>query len=262
MLANITPVLLTFNEAPNLARSLEALSWATEIVVVDSFSDDATVDIARGNPRVRLVQRRFDSHARQWNFAVHETGIGTDWVLALDADYLVSDLLVEEIRALAPESRTQGYRTCIQYCVAGRPLRSSVYPPVTTLFRRAAGHYTQDGHTQRLEVEGEVATLKGLIRHDDRKSLSRWLASQAHYARLEAEKLDGAAAAGLSLPDRIRKLVVVAPPMMFLYSLFVRGTVLDGLPGLYYSLQRATAELILSLHLLERRLARVRGTRP
>jgi glycosyltransferase involved in cell wall biosynthesis len=256
MLADITPVLLTWNEAPNLARTLAPLSWAAEIVVVDSFSDDGTVEIARSHPRVRLVQREFDSHAQQWNFAVHETGIRTEWVLALDADYVLSDALVDELRMLTPGPTIQGYEVRFQYCIEGRRLRRSVYPPVTTLFRREVGRYVQDGHTQRLAIEGDVARLEAVIRHDDRKPLRRWLASQAGYACLEAEKLDAAVAGTLNLADRARGLLIVAPPAVFLYALFVRGTILDGLPGLYYALQRGTAELILSLHLIQRRLER------
>src|SRR6266853_1961071 len=87
MLGAITPVILTFNEAPNIGRTLERLPWARRIVVVDSFSDDDTGAIVTRYPKAELFRRRFDSHANQWNFAIHETGINTEWILALDADY-------------------------------------------------------------------------------------------------------------------------------------------------------------------------------
>ena len=70
MLEDITPVILTFNEEANIGRTLERLNWARDIVVVDSFSTDATVSIASRNNRVRVFQRVFDSHALQWNFAI------------------------------------------------------------------------------------------------------------------------------------------------------------------------------------------------
>ncbi|HEU5130546.1 MAG TPA: glycosyltransferase, partial [Pyrinomonadaceae bacterium] len=93
MLTDITPLILTYNEAPNIARSLSALTWANDIVVVDSFSDDDTVAIARSDSRVRVFQRAFDTHRNQWEFGLKETGISTPWVLALDADYVLSDEL-------------------------------------------------------------------------------------------------------------------------------------------------------------------------
>src|ERR671912_271723 len=102
MLDQITPLVLTYNEAPNIARTLSALSWARDIVVVDSFSDDETVKIASSVPRVRVFQRAFDCHRNQWEFGLKETGITTPWVLALDADYVISDKLGAELKTLQP----------------------------------------------------------------------------------------------------------------------------------------------------------------
>src|SRR5215510_832543 len=106
MLDQITPLILTYNEAPNIGRTLEQLRWARDIVVVDSFSADNTVEIASSFPQVRVLQRKFDSHEKQWNFGLQETGIATKWVLALDADYFVTDELVEELKSLVPDTQT------------------------------------------------------------------------------------------------------------------------------------------------------------
>jgi glycosyltransferase involved in cell wall biosynthesis len=250
----ITPVILTLNEAPNLERTLAALGWARDIVVVDSGSDDVTLDIARRHANVRTFTRAFDTHAAQWNYAIGSTGIASDWILALDADYVLTPELVEEMRGLVPPDTVAGYRTRFVYCVGGRPLRASVYPPVLTLFRRGRGAYGQDGHTQRLELDGAEARLAHPIRHDDRKPLARWLASQARYMKLEARKLAAAPSGSLDLPDRLRKAIVIAPGAVLVYLLLVRGLALDGRAGLYYALQRATAEALLALHLLEQRL--------
>ena len=65
MLDQITPLLLTYNESPNIQRILNKLDWAREIVVVDSFSDDDTPTILGNYPTVRMFQRRFDNHANQ-----------------------------------------------------------------------------------------------------------------------------------------------------------------------------------------------------
>src|SRR5262245_10581652 len=88
VLEHTTPVILTFNEEANIARTLERLFWADDIVVVDSFSTDATGEIARRFPQVRFFQHTFKSHASQWNFATRETGVMSEWILSLDADYV------------------------------------------------------------------------------------------------------------------------------------------------------------------------------
>src|SRR5690349_18976640 len=174
MLEQITPLILTYNEAPNVARALGGLSWAREIVVVDSFSDDETVQIASSFPNVRVVQRAFDNHRNQWDYGLKETGIATPWVLALDADYVVTDELVSELKTLQPNKKIDGYRASFIYCINGKKLRSGIYPPVTVLYRREAATYIQDGHTQRVALEGAIEDLREPLLHDDRKPFRRW----------------------------------------------------------------------------------------
>ena len=251
MLERITPVILTLNEAPNLPRTLDGLHWARRIVVVDSYSNDETLAILAGMENVHVFQRRFDDHASQWSFALRETGIDSEWVLALDADYVLTPALVEELRRLQPTADIGGYRTAFSYCALGKPLRGSAYPPVTTLYRRANAHYTQDGHTQRVVVTGKVEALHEKIHHDDRKPLGAWLASQAKYMAMEARKLRGKSLGQLSAADRVRRLVPLAPFLMFFYCAVWKRNLLDGRAGLYYSLQRTLAEILLMLYLLE-----------
>jgi glycosyltransferase involved in cell wall biosynthesis len=246
MIDQITPLILTYNEAPNIARTLASVSWASDIIVVDSFSNDDTVKIASSFPRVRVFQRAFDCHSKQWEFGLKQTGIATSWVLALDADYVVSNELTSEIETLRPGATTVGYRASFVYCIKGRELRSGIYPPVTVLYRRDAASYIQDGHTQRVALKGSVENLSAPMLHDDRKSLKRWLASQSRYTELEAQKLRAANPAELNLADRLRRWRIVVPPAMLVYCLIVRGGIFDGWAGFYYAFQRATAELMLS----------------
>ena len=258
---DITGVILTFNEAPNIARTLGPLSWLRDIVIVDSMSSDGTAELAAAFPNVRVVTRAFTTHAEQWNFALEETGVDTEWVLALDADYVLSDALSRELQALQPEPAVSGFAASFDYCVDGQPLRGAAYPPVTVLYRRARGRYEQDGHTQRIHLRGEVRRLSARIRHDDRKPLSHWLAAQARYMALEADKLAGPRPGPLGLADRLRRWIVVAPPAMFVYCYFLRGGILDGKAGLFYALQRAASELILSLFLVRRAMPSWQGVR-
>lgn len=252
--ANVTPVILTMNEAANIARCLEGLRWARRVVVVDSGSTDDTLAICAGFGNVDVRHRKFDQHASQWNWAVHETGVDTDWVLALDADYAVNGDFLREASGAIGSAEYAGVRARFRYCIHGRTLRASLYPPVTVLFRRERGRYAQDGHTQRLVVNGAVTEIATPIAHDDRKPLSTWIAAQDRYSTLECDWLCAKAADGLSMPDRIRRWIVVAPWLVPLYCLLFRGLLLDGRAGVYYALQRGIAESMLALKLLERKL--------
>jgi glycosyltransferase involved in cell wall biosynthesis len=256
VLDNVTPLILTLDEEANIARVLDKLRWAKKVVVLDSGSIDGTAAVCAQHPNVRLVVRPFDQHAAQWNFGLKSTGIESDWVLALDADYVLTDAFIETLQRLQPPPDTAGYRARFRYCLFGEPLSGSLYPPVVVLFRRESARYVQDGHTQRLVLDGQAADLDGEILHDDRKPLSRWLAAQARYARLEAEWLSGKGWAELSWQDRTRKLVVLAPLFAPVYSLTFGKGIRDGRRGLYYAIQRGMAEAILSLELLQMRLER------
>lgn len=251
MLSQITPLILTFNEAPNIGRTLERLRWARDIIIVDSFSDDETLEIVSSFPQVRVYQRAFESHEKQWNFGLEETGINSEWILALDGDYILTEEFLAEAKALNPDPHTNGYRAEFVYCVNGRRLRSGIYPPATVLYRNGQASYVQDGHTQKLVIEGRIENLRSPILHDDRKSLSRWLQAQTSYIKLEANKLLSQSGESLSWTDRIRRWRIVAPPAMLFYCLILHGGILDGWAGFYYAFQRALAELMLSLHLLE-----------
>lgn len=255
MLNQITPLILTYNEAPNIGRTLNQLQWASDIVVVDSFSDDETLNILKTFPQVRVYQRKFDSHGQQWSFGLTKTGISSEWVLALDADYVLTDDFSTELRDLNTEPEINGYRARFIYCVHGRRITSGVYPPVTVLYRRERAHYEQDGHTQRVVIEGRVTELKSPLLHDDRKSLRRWLNTQADDTKLEAEKLLAVPASSMRWSDRIRSWRVIASPAMLFYCLIIRRGVFEGWAGFYYAFQRALAELTVSLYLIDHDLA-------
>lgn len=249
-LEEITPLILTYNEAPNLARTLARLSWAHEVVVLDSFSTDATKEIAVAFPNVRFEERSFDDHTTQWNHGLDLCR--TEWVLALDADYVLGPGFEDELAHL--NATADAYNAGFRYLIFGESLRASLYPPRAVLFDKSRCRYVQDGHTQLLNVPGEQGYLETKIDHDDRKPLTRWFSSQDKYALLEAEKLSSADPANLRLQDKLRLTCWAAVPASLIYTLLVKGTLWDGWCGWYYALQRMLAEMLLALRLIERKM--------
>jgi glycosyltransferase involved in cell wall biosynthesis len=247
----ITPLIITYDEASNIGRTLSKLSWAQRIVVIDSGSTDGTVEMLRGYPQVEVIQRPFIDAARQCNFGL--TQVTSPWVLSLDADYELSDELIRELASLTPPDSVDGYRVRFVYRIYGRPLSGSLYPPRTVLYRKDKASYRQEGHTQRVVLDGQILRLNGVVYHDDRKSLARWMTSQQRYAREEAEYLLDRPPAALPRTDRIRLMGWPAPIGVFFYTLLVKGSLFDGWPGWYYALQRTIAEMLLALELLDRR---------
>lgn len=249
---DLTALILTYNERANIERSLAALSSIEQIVIIDSFSTDETLALIQAvRPDAVIHQRAFDSFAEQCNFGL--SNITTPWVLSLDADYIPSPELSREIKALEPSENVNGYAAAFRYCVFGRPLRTTIYPPRTVLYRREQARYENEGHGHKVRVSGVVLSLRGVIDHDDRKPLSRWLQSQDGYFKIEARHLLVTPNERLNRQDRLRKKIFFAPWVIFLYLLIGRGLILDGWAGWFYVAQRTIAEALLSLRLLTER---------
>jgi glycosyltransferase involved in cell wall biosynthesis len=253
-LDEVTPLILTYDEAPNIERTLAPLAWAKEILVIDSGSSDGTLDLLARHANVRVVHRAFDDHTSQWNFGLDL--VNTPWVLSLDADYVLGEDFICELQALAPCNELVAYFAGFRYVVFRRPLRATLYPERAVLFRRKSCRYAADGHTQTLRPCGQTGRLAARIDHDDRKPLRRWLSSQRAYAVLEAEELLSKARGRTSAVDWLRRQILFAAPAALLYTLVFRRCLLDGWRGWYYAMQRAYAELLLSLELLDRKLQR------
>lgn len=250
---DITPLLITYNEIQNIERTLAPLAWARRIVVIDSGSTDGTLDVLARDPRIEVHHRAFDGFAEQCNFGL--TRISGEWVLSLDADYELSEGLVAELGRLQPTEQQAGYHAAFVYRIYGRPLRGSLYPRRTVLYRARKARYENDGHGHRVRIDGEVSDLTNVIYHDDRKTLARWLRSQLGYAAREAAYLLATPRQQLSRAERTRLMGWPAPILVFLYVLFGKGAILDGPAGWFYALQRLLAEVLLALELLDRRLS-------
>jgi len=259
MLDQITPVLLTYNEEQNIGRTLSRLGWAKDIVVVDSGSTDGTLAILARYPRVRVFKRRFDTHAKQWRYAVEQTQIASDWILRLDADYQMSAALISELADLDPNSSFSAYRVRFDYAVFSHKLLASLYPANTILLRRGDFSIRDKGHTEAWDVRGRVTTLNGRVAHDDWKPTAQWVPAQARYMKREVDWLRSSPA-GLVRWLRLRPPLM--PILVFLYCLFVKGLIASGRAGIFYALQRMVAEAVLSLMVLEAKLGDRAGISP
>jgi glycosyltransferase involved in cell wall biosynthesis len=249
MLEEITPLIITYNEAPNIERTIERLTWANTIVIIDSYSTDETLKILQTYPQVKIFQKEFESFASQCNYGLAQ--IQSEWVLSLDADYILSDELINEIKALPKEPEVDSYIVKFKYCIFGHPLRGTLYPPRKVLYRTNKAVYAEDGHAHRVCIDGTYGKLDSYIYHDDRKPLDRWLKAQNNYMVIESKKILETPVSELSLSDRIRRQKILAPFLILFYCLIINKGILDGWPGWYYALQRTLAEILLAIHIIE-----------
>lgn len=189
----LVAVILTFNEERHLPRCIASLEGlATDVLVVDSFSTDATLDVARSEG-ARVVQHPFVTQALQFNWALSQLDTDTDWVLRLDADEVLTPALAAEIRSRLPlvAAEIDGLYCGRRMTFQGRLIRhGGVFPVrVLRLFRYGRGECEKRWMDEHIKVSGPTADLQGEIIDDNLQPLTWWTAKHNSYASREAVDL-------------------------------------------------------------------------
>ena len=252
MLDTITPVILTYNEAPNIGRTLDALTWAATVVVLDSGSTDDTKHISSRYENVKWCERAFDRHKTQWEHAIQQTGISTEYVLALDADMQVTPAFMDELRDKFLPGRFAGGDVPFAYCYYGRSLSGSLYPNQIRLFRSRDVQISQFDHTQRFAVAGEVYRFRNRVMHDDRKPLEQWVAAQVSYQKLNEEAIGKNGGSG-RFRDYLRRAGLM-PLVVGLLAYARAGGPFGGAAAVRYTYERIVCESLLAIRIMSVRL--------
>ena len=244
----VTPVVLTFNEDSNIKTTLASLAWAPRVVVLDSGSTDQTERIARSFGNVNWFMRGFDNHRAQWMYAIHETAITTDYVLALDADMRPGVGFQDELDAFLKRGAFAGAWIPFEYRILGRGLMGSIYPAQIRLFRKDQVRIDQPGHSQVFVVNGSVCRFQSRLTHEDLKSVNRWLSNQVKYASLEAARIKSAPKRNFK--DWLR-MVGISPALWGIYAYLRAGGPLRFGASRAYAYERLIFEAMLARMLTE-----------
>ncbi|MBI3016366.1 MAG: glycosyltransferase family 2 protein [Candidatus Tectomicrobia bacterium] len=185
----LSATVIAYNEGSRIARCLESLLWADEIVVVDAFSQDDTVEVCRRYTD-KVLRRDWQGYGRQKNYSCEQAS--HHWILNLDADETVSAELKEEIQqTLGGEPDHSVYRMPRRNYFAGRWIRRcGWYPDYTMrLFDRRRARFNERMVHESVSVSGPVGTLQGVIEHHTYESLSDYIERLNRYSSLAAEEL-------------------------------------------------------------------------
>ncbi len=229
----VTATVITLNEAANIQAALESLSWADEIIVVDSQSTDDTVAIARRFTD-KVIVRPWPGYIAQKNFAAEQAS--HDWIFSLDADERVTPGLAAEIKSLlAAEPACAGYRVPRVTFHLGRWMRSTDWYPDYQLrfYDRRRAKWTGKHVHESVKAEGRVEDLRGELQHYAYRDLAHHFQTMDRYTTLAARQMfeEGRRAGFFDL--------MVHPPAAFLRNYILRGGIRDGVPGLIVSAMNA-----------------------
>ncbi len=223
----LSAVIITHNEAHRLPQCLESLSFTDEILVVDSDSQDGTPELAAKHG-CRVIQQAWLGYGAQKHFAV--THAQHDWVLCLDADERVSELLKLSIQDLLKSPIHHAYEMPRCNRFLGRWLRHGEgYPDWSLrLFHRQHAQWREDPVHEKVECSGAVGRLSGDLLHESQETLEKYLEKQNRYTSLQADQLFVQGRP----PSRFKALL--SPLVRFVkFYLFKQGF-RDGFPGLVH----------------------------
>lgn len=223
----ISVCIICFNEERNIRDCLESVKWADEIIVVDSFSTDRTVEIAREYTD-KVVQRKWPGHVEQKNVALEMAGC--DWALSVDADERVSPELREQIQAVLDgkgDPNVAGYEMPRKTFYLGRWITHGGWYPdrKLRLVRRGRAKWAGTNPHDHLYADGPTARLSGDLYHYTYRDISDHLRAIDGFTTISAEELR----------KKGKRFVLFHmlfnPPFKFLRMYFLRLGFLDGIPG-------------------------------
>jgi glycosyltransferase involved in cell wall biosynthesis len=251
----VSVVVLTRDEEVNIARCLDSVAWADQVIVLDSGSADDTVPIAR-SLGAQVVEQGWLGFSGQRELALRLPEIRHDWVYFVDADEWVSPQLAREIAACLPSTHYAAFSHRLRLIFMNTWMRHSGWYSGSRVVRLVDRRWTKyDGNPvgERASVDGPVGVLANDIVDEDRKGLARWLHKHVRYAELELDKRgqpialrervrrfrhrdqgDTRPLARAVLKDLVFPSVPARPLSVFLYMYVFRLGLLDGRAGLRF----------------------------
>ena len=276
---SLSVLILTLNEAENLRSCLESVAWCDDAVVLDSYSEDCTEEVARESG-ARFVQRQFDDFASQRNFAIDHIPFKHEWLFHLDADERFSPELADECKKAIADDAHSGFLVPSKMILQGKWLKHAAGYPVyqMRLMKLGEVRFVQHGHGQR-----ECSARRGLgklsapyLHYSFSKGLHEWFERHNRYSTMEAEacvkELEGtgfdwrALFSGDPIVKRralkqLSSRLPFRPWLKFIYMYSLGVGFLDGGPGLTYCVLQAIYEYMISLKVRELRRQRREGRR-
>jgi glycosyltransferase involved in cell wall biosynthesis len=261
--------ILTHNEEIDIAACIESALLSDDVILIDSFSSDRTIEIAQHYP-VRIEQHKFESHGRQRTWMLESVPPKHEWVYILEADERMTPDLFQECLQAIQTNDYVGYYAAERVMFMGHWIRHSTQYPryQLRLLRHGKVWFADYGHTEREVYEGKTGFLKATYPHYTcSKGMSRWIEKHNRYSSDEAletikQLKEGKVIwrdlfFGASEVDRRRALKDLSlrlpfrPLIRFLYMYFVLGGILDGRAGFTWCLLQTFYEYLILLKVWE-----------
>jgi glycosyltransferase involved in cell wall biosynthesis len=245
----VTAIIPTYNEEDCLLQALKSVAFADEVLVVDSFSTDRTLEIAKSFG-AKIIQREFEYPASQKNWASPQAK--HPWILLLDADEIVSEPLKHEVQSFLQKDnpKKSGFWIYRDNFFMGRKVMYSGWQgdKVIRLFKRDSCRYEDKFVHEEIVSTGEIGFLKEKLIHNTYKSFDHYLSKIERYAEWQSKDYD----------KKIKKLTpfhfIIKPAFRFIKHYWFQRGFLDGFVGLIIAALQSYGVLLRYVYLLRIKL--------
>ena len=225
----VSAIIPTFNEEENIEQCIQSVLWADEIIIIDSFSTDSTLEIAAKYPTT-VIQHEYVNSATQKNWVIPQAK--HEWIFLLDADEYATEPLIEEVQKELANPRKDAYWIRRKNFFMGKKVNYSGWQndKVIRLFRRDNCKYEDKNVHAEIVTDGTVGQLKQVIMHNTYKGLNHYLGKISWYSTWKAyDKISKGASTNFFFN------IIIKPWYRFFYHYILRLGVLDGKVGFVIS---------------------------
>ncbi len=274
----ISVIVLTLNEEINISACLESLSWIDDVIIVDSFSRDRTVEISkRMRSDIRVLNHEFKDFGDQRNWAIDNTNPKHEWILFLDADERCTPELAEGIRKSTSDSGdTVGFYLTYRNIFLGKWIKHCTFYPSwqLRLFKKGYVRFRKEGHGQREVTDGPLDYITAPYDHYGfSHGIFHWIERHNKYSTMEVKLIQRLVEEPLRLSDFFKKDIIkrrrclkrlaarvgFRPVFRFIYTYFIKKGFLDGKEGFIFCLLRVAHEIHITAKLKEAKFIKEHG---
>lgn len=254
---NLIACIPTFNEELNIKKCLKKLKWIKKVYILDGNSSDKTLQIAKKFKNTKIVKLKQNiDYTKKLNLLLDLNK--NKWVFMLDADYVLTNEIIKEIRKInlkvLEKNKIYGIKIKIYNKIFNTVINENIYPKKTLIFKNKNYQYKKVGHSEKLFINSRTIELKKSINHEnlnDISNFSKWKKNQIKYSINEGYKICNKKILSLRIQDLIRRFPPLNIFLLILYLIILKKIFFYGKAGLFYLFQRLFYESVLSISILK-----------
>lgn len=254
---NLIACIPIFNEELNIKKCLNKLKWIKKVYLLDGNSTDRTIKIAKKFKNTKIIKLKKNiNYTQKLNFLLNLNK--NKWVFMLDADYVLTNKLIREIKKLnfddLERKKIFALKIKIYNKIYKTIIKESLYPNKILIFKNLNTYYKKFGHGEKLILNSKIKLLENSLHHENLNDLynfKKWKKNQINYSIIEGFKISNQKFKELRIQDLIRRFPPLNIIFLIFYLIIIKKIFFYKKAGFYYLFQRLFFETLLSISIIQ-----------